>query len=159
MTLGARSVLASLLAVAFCASPSAAANVSFATVFGDYMVLQRHPVKAALFGTASGVAQVSLQVTQPGSSYVLRADVKDGTWRALLPPTFAGGDWTITATAGDASAALQHVTFGDVWYCSGQSNMALPLKYTLSRNQSVDMVKAKKFDIRIQGMSGNLVAD
>ncbi|CAE7681972.1 SIAE, partial [Symbiodinium sp. CCMP2456] len=137
-------------------SASAAGNVSFAEVFGDYMVLQQHPAKAAVFGSASGVAKVSLKVAEHGIGYIVEADVKDGQWKALLTPTFKGGDWTITATAGDATVVLKHVAFGDVWYCSGQSNMALPLKYTLSRNQSVEGIKANKFDIRIQGMSGNM---
>ena len=48
-------------------------------------------------------------------------------WKALLPPQAAGGDYTLTATCGDCiagaapSAALEHVTFGSVFYCSGQS--------------------------------------
>ncbi|CAE7907902.1 SIAE [Symbiodinium sp. KB8] len=151
-----RVTLPALLATIACRSASATGNVSFAEVFGDYMVLQQHPAKAALFGSASGVAKVSLKVAQHGSGYNVEAEVKDGRWKALLTPTFKGGDWTITATAGDATAVLKHVAFGDVWYCSGQSNMALPLKYTLSRNQSVETIKANKFDIRIHGMSGNM---
>jgi hypothetical protein len=53
-------------------------------------------------------------------------------WKALLPPQVAGGDYTITATCSNCvqgaapSRVLHHVTFGSVFYCSGQSNMASP---------------------------------
>ena len=42
----------------------------------------------------------------------------------MLPATEAGGPYTITATSQKhGSATLQDVLFGDVWICSGQSNM------------------------------------
>eukprot|EP00658_Telonema_sp_P-2_P024268 TRINITY_DN19753_c0_g1_i3.p1 TRINITY_DN19753_c0_g1~~TRINITY_DN19753_c0_g1_i3.p1 ORF type:complete len:493 (-),score=82.52 TRINITY_DN19753_c0_g1_i3:240-1718(-) len=47
--------------------------------------------------------------------------------------------------------------FGDVWYCGGQSNMALPLLHTLSRNKSRDAILAGRYStMRIFGMSGNM---
>ena len=46
------------------------------------------------------------------------------TWKAILHPATAGGDYTITATctgcANATTATLRNVTFGDMWYCSGQ---------------------------------------
>jgi sialate O-acetylesterase len=58
------------------------------------------------------------------------------TWRAeLKPQPTAGGTFTLTAQSADtadAPAPLRRVTFGDVWYCSGQSNMALETFYTFS---------------------------
>jgi len=41
-------------------------------------------------------------------------------WKALLRPTAAGGAFTITASDGASSAVLRRVTFGDVYFCSGQ---------------------------------------
>ena len=77
------------------------------------------------------------------------------TWKALLHPTTAGGDYTITATChgcvSNTTATLSHVTFGDFWYCSGQSNMWLPVQYTFSRNKTVAAIKAGKFR-NIRGM-------
>jgi len=44
-------------------------------------------------------------------------------WKAVLRPTTAGGRYTITASTGKQSISLADVTFGDVFFCSGQSNM------------------------------------
>ena len=67
------------------------------------------------------------------------------SWKVLLRPNKAGGAFTITATSGALTAAISHVTFGDVWYCSGQSNMALPLVHTISRNNSRAAILAGKY--------------
>ena len=61
-------------------------------------------------------------------------------WKAYLHPAPAGGSYTITARCtagctGNASrdvASIERVTAGDVYFCGGQSNMALPLTHTFS---------------------------
>merc|ERR1719384_329337 len=59
-----------------------------------------------------------------------------------------------------STATLAHVTFGDVWYCAGQSNMALPLQHTFMRNASRDAIEAGKYaNIRIHGIKGNMNPD
>lgn len=54
------------------------------------------------------------------------------TWKALLPPTVAGGNFTITAICsgcnGNSTLTLQSVTFGDVWYCSGQVSFSFSFR-------------------------------
>ncbi|CAK9076056.1 Sialate O-acetylesterase (H-Lse) (Sialic acid-specific 9-O-acetylesterase) [Durusdinium trenchii] len=142
------------------ASLLGAAALRFAEVFGDYVVLQQQPAKAAIFGEVNdtSVSTVTVELSA-GSKKVasVEANVLGGTWKALLPPQAAGGQWSITARAGTKSVEMNSVTFGDVWYCSGQSNMALPLIHTMSRNISVDAIKAGKYaNIRIHGMSGNM---
>ncbi|CAK9076031.1 Sialate O-acetylesterase (Sialic acid-specific 9-O-acetylesterase) (Yolk sac protein 2) [Cleaved into: Sialate O-acetylesterase small subunit [Durusdinium trenchii] len=139
------------------ASLLGAAALRFAEVFGDYVVLQQQPAKAAIFGEVNdtSVSTVTVELSA-GSKKVasVEANVLGGTWKALLPPQAAGGQWSITARAGTKSVEMNSVTFGDVWYCSGQSNMALPLIHTMSRNISVDAIKAGKYaNIRIHGMS------
>ena len=44
-------------------------------------------------------------------------------WMVSLDPMEAGGPHVVTATAGSMSITLNDVLFGDVWVCSGQSNM------------------------------------
>jgi sialate O-acetylesterase len=73
-------------------------------------------------------------------------------WKAKVPGA-AGGDCTITATDGKNSATLEHVTYGDVWYCGGQSNMALPVSNTFSRFASEAAIRSGKYaNIRIKQM-------
>src|SRR5690606_17405881 len=49
----------------------------------------------------------------------------DGYWEATLPAMKAGGPYVLTARAGQASQRVSDVMVGDVWLCSGQSNMEL----------------------------------
>lgn len=147
------------LGLAWAAPPPA--PLSFAPVFGDYVVLQQAPAQAAIFGDVndSSLTSVTVKVEDVDGKVMLskEASVHGGHWKVLLPPQKAGGDWSISATAGKNSIVLKHVTFGDVWYCSGQSNMALQLHYTMSRNISFNAIKAGKYsNIRIHGLYSNM---
>ena len=55
-----------------------------------------------------------------------------GFWKAVLRPQQAGGAYTITVSSSESaeSIVLRRVTFGDVFVCSGQSNMDLAMEYT-----------------------------
>jgi len=84
------------------------------------------------------------------------------TWKAYLNPTAAGGDYTITANCtgcgGDPKywgASITNVTFGDVWHCSGQSNMWLPLGNTFHRNDTMDAILKEGKYANMRGMIGN----
>lgn len=85
------------------------------------------------------------------------------SWKALLPPMPAGGNYLITASCtGCAASVLQlslnNVTFGDVWFCSGQSNMWLQVLHTFSRNESANNITNGRYNnIRIMaGSSGSV---
>ncbi|CAB9525804.1 Sialate O-acetylesterase [Seminavis robusta] len=84
-----------------------------------------------------------------------------GTWKFLLPPQNPGGNYTITATCigGEDKnvTSLSNVAFGDMWYCSGQSNMWLPLRNSFHINQTSKAILQGKYNnIRIMaGNSGN----
>merc|ERR1719195_1063467 len=111
------------------------------------MVLQRAPSQSAVYGWVGPVTDaqqetsVTVTVDDGKSSYFVQAQIEDGTgkWKALLKPEEKGGNYTITATCHSGcsgSANITDVTFGDVWYCAGQSNMWLPMMYTYHRNES-----------------------
>jgi len=80
---------------------------------------------------------------------------QDGTWKALLPAQPAGGNWTVTASCklcssgvgpdGGSTVVLRNVAFGDVFFCSGQSNMELALSFTFSRNASIAALRAGNY--------------
>lgn len=138
------------------------------------MVLQRAPSQAAVYGFVGlnakqigyGSAKVEVTLAEAGGgSHTVPATVsaEDGSWKALLPPQLAGGAWTVTASCQAActgKVVVSDVTYGDVWYCSGQSNMALPLKFTYARNASIEAIKAGKLaGMRITGLQGNMNED
>jgi hypothetical protein len=80
------------------------------------------------------------------------------TWKALLRPAPAGGNYSITAECtgceSKATLVLAGVTMGDVWVCAGQSNAMLWVSHTFSRNESARNYSQGQFNnIRIMGGS------
>ena len=140
-------VLPLLLSVALVSAkpPPLPPGISFFTGLTDGAVLQRAPKAANVYGTlGKGGTGATVAVSSADgafAAYSVEASVAGAAWKAALKPMPDGGDVKITATCtgcADAKpAVLQHVAFGDVYYCSGQSNMWLPLSNTLTRNATV----------------------
>eukprot|EP00729_Bicosta_minor_P006650 gene6650-26076_t len=116
------------------------AGVWFSGVFSNYTVLQRAPAKSAVYGvTSEPSTKVILTVvdesTKASSTPTVVTDPKTGYWKAYIPANEAGGNFTLTVGAsGLNSTTIHSVTFGDVFVCSGQSNMQLSLVHTFDRN-------------------------
>lgn len=87
--------------------------------FTDHMVIQRNVV-FNVYGEAGPGADVKVEFA--GRSADTKADNK-GKWRAELQPLNAGGPYEIKVSSGGALVVLKDVLVGDVWFCSGQSNM------------------------------------
>ena len=99
---------------------SAQSQLRLPNYYGDHMVLQRGE-KIKLWGWAKPGQEVTLTLDQ--RSY--RANVgTDSTWSVALPEFKAGGPWVISVNAGEEQVNFKDVYFGDVWFCSGQSNMS-----------------------------------
>lgn len=92
-------------------------------IFGDHMVLQRGKLNTFWGWTQPG-QQVRVTIAERTAETTAAAD---GRWQlsAEVPP--AGGPYTITVEAKQRQV-LRDVLVGDVWLCSGQSNMAWPLR-------------------------------
>ncbi len=88
------------------------------SMFTDNMVLQRG-IRAPVWGwTTPGAA---VKVTLDGRSSTAKAD-STGKWLARVGPLPAGGPYTLTV-AGKETVTFNNILMGDVWICSGQSNM------------------------------------
>jgi sialate O-acetylesterase len=113
----------SLLILSALLSSSALAAPTIDPQFSDHAVVQRgKPIR--LSGTAAPSEQVSVDFA--GTSKTVKADAK-GRWLAEFPARAAGGPVTITVSAADGTATAEDIKIGDVWLCSGQSNMEFPL--------------------------------
>jgi sialate O-acetylesterase len=88
------------------------------TMFTDNMVLQRGQSDPVWGWTLPG-RSVTVRVAGKSATAVARVD---GKWIANLPPLPVGGPYTLTVS-GPEMAVLDNVLVGDVWVCSGQSNM------------------------------------
>lgn len=107
-----------------------AVNPGFARVFSDHAVLQRdQPIN--VWGTAAPHAAVTLALN--GKTVRGAADAH-GAWRLRLPAMPAGGPYTLRVTGADSTAAstLNDILVGDVYLCSGQSNMEFPMHASTS---------------------------
>ena len=98
---------------------SAPTESLLADVFQDHAVLQRdRPI--AVWGRAVPDSEVT--VTLAGTTVPARADA-DGRWRTVLPALPAGGPHELSVTQDGRTQVLTDLLIGDVWLCSGQSNM------------------------------------
>lgn len=102
-------------------------NASFKidNVFGDNMVLQRgRPIRIS--GTAEKGQYVTLVLGNGLRADSIQAD-SSGTWVCEFEPLEAGGPYDLTISTDTCSTVLRNILIGDVWFCSGQSNMEYPL--------------------------------
>lgn len=110
-----------------------------APVFQDHAVLQRdQPIRA--WGAAAPGEQVRIRLG--GDEAAGRADAA-GRWEATLPARAAGGPYTLEArTDSGASQSISDILLGDVWLCSGQSNM----EFAVGRSRGGEMAAAQSAD-------------
>lgn len=116
-----------LLVLGALASTLACAEVSVAPIFGPDMVLQRG-VPVPVFGKATRESTVT--VSFANKDFVDVAD-GNGDWQVTLDEmdaSLAPSDMIISGGGSSASLQLSGVQVGEVWLCSGQSNMGFPLK-------------------------------
>src|SRR6187551_1393911 len=98
--------------------PDAQAQVRLPKLISDGMVLQRDAT-IKIWGWAVAGEKVTVRIN--GKSYKTKAG-SDSSWSVLLPPFKSGGPYDLTITASN-TISIKDVLFGDVWFCSGQSNM------------------------------------
>lgn len=111
----------SLIVLLFCTV--AHAQIRLPALVGNDMVLQRdQPIK--IWGYASAGEDISISFA--GKTTKAKTD-DSGKWKAVLPALKAGGPYEITLT-GKNQLVLKNILLGDVWLCSGQSNMEFPVQ-------------------------------
>ena len=101
------------------------AEVKLPSVFCDNMVMQQQ-TEAAIWGKANKNSTVSVTTSWNGKSYSVKAS-SDGSWKLKVATPKAGGPYEISISDGK-SLKLRNVLIGEVWVCSGQSNMEMPVK-------------------------------
>ena len=100
------------------------AKVVLPGLFADNMVLQQE-TEAALWGKAEPGAKVTIAGSWSKSKVTVTADA-DGKWFARIATPKAGGPYELTFNDGD-KLTLKNVLIGEVWICSGQSNMEMQM--------------------------------
>jgi len=119
--------------VLFCLVAVAGAEVKLPGVFGDHMVLQRD-VPVPVWGWADPGEKVT--VTVGGQSKSATAD-SAGKWSLQLAALKAGGPVELKAQGKNNAVQFRDVLVGEVWLCSGQSNMAMTVGGVMNKEAEI----------------------
>ncbi|MCM8536464.1 MAG: sialate O-acetylesterase [Lentisphaeraceae bacterium] len=123
-------------------SLSLSADVTLTSLYSDNAVIQRHaPVK--IWGWASPSEKVT--VTFVGKKLATKTDSK-GNWSVVFPAQKAGGPHSMTVT-GKNTIQRKNLLFGEVWVCSGQSNMQMNVGQAVDGD--IEVLLAKDTDLRV----------
>ena len=131
-----------IFALALLAAAPAQAQSLLHPMFADHAVLQRdRPIP--VYGHAAPGADLSVQL---GNATVSAHSDKTGQWRATLPAVPAGGPYTLRVTSGTGMQEINDVLVGDVFLCTGQSNMQLSVR--AAANATFEIAAAKDDQVR-----------
>jgi sialate O-acetylesterase len=134
-------ILLPLLAATSLAVPLASAHTGLPNCFGSNMVLQQKQANK-VWGWGDAGEGITLTI----GKQTKRATVdSNGAWHVMLDPMTAGGPHTMTIE-GQEAIVFENVLIGEVWVCSGQSNMEWPV--ALSDNADLTTMTAHYPNIR-----------
>ena len=112
-------------ALAAIATFSLDAKITLPSVIGDNMVLQQK-TDAALWGKAEPGSKVTVKASWAKKPVSVTASA-DGKWETRIATPEAGGPYSLEISDGEA-IVLNDILIGEVWFCSGQSNMEMPVR-------------------------------
>jgi len=127
-------VVLSLCLLLVLALPAARADVRLPAVFSDNMVLQRG-VEVPIWGWAEPAEKVIIGLGPYSEVWSAEAD-KDGKWMVKIGPVNAGAPCELTVK-GKNAITLKNVLVGEVWVCSGQSNMQWSVQRAANPEQEI----------------------
>ena len=115
-------------------------NFRLASVFGDGMVLQQN-AEVLIWGTASPGAKVSVKPSWIDRKIFVQTS-SDGRWECLLPTLAASSAaYGIEIESEKKTLTIDNVRFGEVWLCSGQSNMEMTVGPDYRQNMVIENVE------------------
>lgn len=114
-----------IISLMLLASIGARAKVVLPTILGDNMVLQQQ-TNVKLWGMAREKTKVIVKTSWNNETYTTRSDAA-GNWMLTVATPVAGGPYDITFDDGER-LTLRNILIGEVWFCSGQSNMEMPMR-------------------------------
>lgn len=123
-------------------------GLQMSMLYTDSMVLQRN-IPLHIQGMANAGAMVTVSIAKQKQTVKVGSD---GHWEVTLLPLSAGGPYTLTITDGQKTT-LQYkdILAGEVWLCSGQSNMEFMMKEAISGKQDIPLAtnsRIRLFDMK-----------
>jgi len=128
-------------------------DLKLPSLIGDNMVLQKNST-VNIWGWSAPGDKVEVSTSWDGKNYRVKAN-EEGEWLVEVQTTRAGGPYEISIKA-DVTEVIENVMLGEVWVCSGQSNMEWPL----SRAESApsEIPAANRPDIRLFHVEKHIAA-
>ena len=123
-------------------------GLQLSDLYTDDMVLQRN-VPLDIHGIANTGEMVMVSIAGQKATAIAN---NRGEWSVTLQPLQVGTDYTLTIQAGKQKKEFRHVAVGEVWLCSGQSNMAFRLNQAVTGKK--DIAQADDPDFRLFDMKG-----
>lgn len=114
-----------MISAAAVAVMAAQAKVTLPRIFSDGMVMQQETT-ANLWGEAKANAIVKITASWSKKTITANAD-SNGKWKTTIATPKAGGPYSMTFNDGEKTE-LKNILMGELWICSGQSNMEMPMK-------------------------------
>jgi len=99
------------------------AKIKIGSILGDNMVLQRN-TEVSIWGKANTNEKLTLNASWNKEKITTTCNQK-GEWLVKIKTTEAGGPYTISISAGKEKVIIKNILLGEVWLCSGQSNMEM----------------------------------
>lgn len=118
-------------------------SLSLPQAWSDNMVLQRDRI-ISLHGTAE--RNVPVNVSVAGRNYFARAS-ETGKWAVMIDPLRAGGPYELLVTTAKDTVRVRNILAGEVWFCSGQSNMEWPVSLSLGWEETRESCADKNLRI------------
>ncbi len=129
-------------------------GLSLPAIYSDNMVVQQGK-PFVVSGTANAGKAVSVRF---GKQRIIKTAAEDGSWKVMFTPMVADGkSYTLTVECGKEKKEYKNLVIGEVWLCSGQSNMAFMVKESSHIEQSLSNVK--KRDIRLYDMKPRVLTN
>lgn len=112
------------------------ATIKLPAIFSDKMVLQQES-KVPVWGWADPGEQITIMGSWSTKPVSVTADAS-GNWKGFLQTPKAGGPFTLKVR-GNNNIELNDILIGEVWVCSGQSNMVMSLKSSYKGNEEIEI--------------------
>ena len=139
----------SVLAVLMMTAMNIGAKVTLPAFFSSHMVLQQKS-ECRIWGYASTGKSVSVKPSWQKKAVPCKVN-DNGTWEVVLQTPEAGGPYSIAFDDGSVTL-LEDIMMGELWICSGQSNMEMPMKGYKNQpveGASTDIMESANTQIRL----------
>jgi len=123
--------------------------IELPSIISDGMVLQQN-TEISLWGNSSPDTKIQINSSW-GQRYTAKSG-DDGKWMVKIKTPLAGGPYELAFQTSDTNIVLKDILIGEVWLCSGQSNMEMPLSgwaIDTINNSAAEIAAANYPDIRL----------